>query len=184
MNPGPEHSPNPSQPQSNTSRFHLRPARPADAPAVIDLICALAEFEHLPPPDAAGQARLLEHGFGPKPRFETWVAEVPGQPNPVGYAIIFETYSTFEARPTIYIEDIFVLPQFRGLGIGTGFLKQCLSLAQERDCGRMEWTCLDWNRRAQCVYESLGAKPMKEWILYRLTRDNIQATRANFQQTE
>jgi GNAT superfamily N-acetyltransferase len=158
-----------------SAAFQLRPATAVDGPAVIGLITALADFEKLPPPDEAGRARLLEHGFGPKPRFETWLATVPDSAAPVGYVLVFETYSTFEARPSLYIEDLFVLPAYRKLGIGTALLELCRRLARERGCGRMEWTCLDWNKRAQCVYESLGATPMKEWILYRLTRDKLAA---------
>lgn len=159
--------------------FHLRPAVPSDGPALVRLIIALADFEKLTPPDEAGCARLLEHGFGPKPRFETWLAIVPESDEPVGYALFFETYSTFEARPSLYLEDMFVQPKYRRLGIGTAFLNQCMRLAYERGCGRMEWTCLDWNRRAQCVYETLGAQPMKEWILYRLTRDKLASRAVN-----
>jgi GNAT superfamily N-acetyltransferase len=144
---------------------------------VVKLIVALAEFEKLPPPDEAARARLLAHGFGPQPRFETWIAQVPGREEPVGYALFFETYSTFEARPSLYLEDVFVLSEYRGLGVGTALLRQCVGLAQDRGCGRMEWTCLDWNRRAQRMYEGLGARCLKEWFLYRLTRDNMGAYR-------
>jgi GNAT superfamily N-acetyltransferase len=115
----------------------------------------------------------LADGFGPKPRFETWIAQVTGREEPVGYALFFETYSTFEARPSLYLEDVFVLPKYRGLGVGTALLRQCVRLALERGCGRMEWTCLDWNRRAQRMYEGLGALWMKEWFLYRLTREKM-----------
>lgn len=153
----------------------LRRAERPDAEALIGLITALADFEHLPPPDEEAQARLIEHGFGERPRFEAWLAEWEGAPGPVGYAFLFETYSTFLARPTLYLEDLFVLPDFQGRGVGTALLRHCVQLAQERGCGRMEWTCLDWNTKAQAVYEKLGAKHMKEWYLYRLTRDDMSA---------
>jgi GNAT superfamily N-acetyltransferase len=153
--------------------FTLRRAVAADGPGLIHLIIALAQFERLTPPDEAAQARLLEHGFGDRPRFETWLAFVPESRDPVAYAMIFETYSSFLARPPLYLEDIFVLPEFRGRGIGGALLKHCITLAHERDCGRVEWTCLDWNTKAQCVYEGLGARRMSEWYLYRLTRDRI-----------
>ncbi|MEI6234658.1 MAG: GNAT family N-acetyltransferase [Planctomycetota bacterium] len=150
--------------------FSFRRATLDDAPVLIRLICALADFENLTPPDAAAQARLTADGFGPKPRFEAWLATVPDRAEPVGYAMLFETYSSFLAKPTLYLEDIFVLPDFRGRGIGGAFLQHCIALANERDCGRMEWTCLDWNTKAQDVYEcKLGAKRMSEWYLYRLT---------------
>ena len=155
--------------------FTLRRAERADAAALLRLICALAEFEKLDPPDAEAQQRLMEDAFGDHPRIEPWLAFADAPAGPVGYAIILETYSSFLARPTLYLEDVFVLPEFRGRGIGTAFLWHCVSLAHERGCGRMEWTCLDWNTRAQTVYEQkLGAQRMSEWFLYRLTRPAME----------
>lgn len=151
----------------------LRRATRADAPGLLRLIAALAEFEKLTPPDAAAQRRLIEDGFGERPRFESWLAFWRNEPQPVGYTILFETYSSFLARPTLYLEDIFVLPESRGRGIGSALLDQCIQLAQERGCGRMEWTCLDWNTKAQCAYEKLGARRLSEWFIYRLDRANI-----------
>ena len=89
--------------------------------------------------------------------------------SPIGYAFIFETYSTFLALPTLYLEDLFVLPDYRRQGVGGALLKFLIGLAQERGCGRMEWTCLAWNTNAQAVYEKLGAQAMDEWLMYRLT---------------
>ena len=155
--------------------FTLRRAERADAAALLRLICALAEFEKLDPPDAEAQQRLMEDAFGDHPRIEPWLAFADAPAGPVGYAIILETYSSFLARPTLYLEDVFVLPEFRGRGFGTAFLRHCVSLAHERGCGRMEWTCLDWNTRAQTVYEQkLGAQRMSEWFLYRLTRPAME----------
>lgn len=155
--------------------FTLRRAERRDAADLLRLICALAEFEKLDPPDADAQQRLTEDAFGEHPRFESWLAFADANKEPVGYAIILETYSSFLARPTLYLEDIFVLPEFRGRGIGTAFLRHCISLAHERGCGRMEWTCLGWNTRAQTVYEQkLGAQRMSEWLLYRLTRPAME----------
>ena len=151
----------------------LRRAERKDAEALIALITALAEFEHLPPPDKAAQARLVEHGFGEQPKFEAWLAEWEGAPGPIGYAFLFESYSTFLARPTLYLEDLFVLPDYQRRGVGRALLRHCVQLAHERGCGRMEWTCLDWNTKAQAVYEKLGAKHLREWYLYRLTRDDM-----------
>lgn len=156
------------------ANFTLRRAAREDGPGLIALIIALARFENLSPPDAEAQQRLLEHGFGERPRFETWLGFVPESPGPVAYAMIFETYSSFLARPTLYLEDIFVLPEHRGRGIGSALLRRCIDLAHERNCGRVEWTCLDWNTRAQCVYENLGARRMSEWYLYRLTRERME----------
>ena len=154
--------------------FTVRRAERADADVLIGLITALAEFEHLPPPDEAARARLVAHGFGDHPKFEAYLAEVPDAPAPVGYAFVFETYSTFLARPTLYLEDLFVLPEHRRRGIGKALLRFCIALAHERGCGRMEWTCLDWNVNAQQVYEGLGAKRMAEWYLYRMTREAME----------
>lgn len=153
------------------SHTTLRRAGRADAEAVIGLIVALAEFENLPPPDAGARARLVEHGFGDDPRFEVVLAEVAGAPAPVGYALLLQTYSTFLAQPSLYLEDVFVLPEYRKRGIGTALLRHGVRLAFERGCGRMEWTCLDWNTNAQAMYEHMGARRMREWYLYRMTRD-------------
>jgi GNAT superfamily N-acetyltransferase len=158
-----------------TASFALRRATRADATGLVRLIRGLAAYEKLPPPDAEAEARLVEHGFGEHPRFETWLAFGPGAPEPVAYAIFFETYSTFLARPSLYLEDLFVSPEYRGQGIGSALLRQCVALAHERGCGRVEWTCLDWNSSAQAVYETrVGAKKMAEWLLYRLTRPEME----------
>ena len=154
--------------------FHLRAATPADAEGFIRLIVGLAEFEKLDPPDALAQARLLEDAVGEKPRFEAWLAFVDGEAEPVGYAIFLETYSSFLALPSIYIEDVFVLEAWRKRGIGGALLKKAVELAHERGCGRVEWTALDWNVNARQVYEQrLGAKHMNEWCLYRMTREEM-----------
>lgn len=155
--------------------FHFRRAERTDAAALLRLICALAAFEKLDPPDAEAQRRLTDDAFGEKPRFESWLAFVDGHREPVGYAILVETYSSFLARPTLYLEDVFVLAEFRGRGIGSAFLRMCVTLAHDRGCGRMEWTCLDWNTKAQSCYEmKLGAERMSDWFLYRLTRPAMQ----------
>lgn len=163
------------QKTGNVAEARIRRAERADAPALLALIVALAEFEKLPPPDAAAQSRLIAHGFGAAPKYEAYLAEVAGLPGPVGYAFVFETYSTFLARPTLYLEDLFVLPEHRGRGIGGRLLRHCVELAQARGCGRMEWSCLDWNTSAQAVYEKMGAQRMSDWYLYRLTRDAMEA---------
>jgi len=160
----------------NSTSFAIRRAEAADAPTLLRLVCALADFEKLTPPDGEAQARLVADGFGPKPRFESWLAFVPERAEPVGYAILFETYSSFLARPTLYLEDVFVLDEFRGRGIGSAFLRMCVEMAESRGCGRMEWTCLDWNTKAQDVYEcKVGAQRMSEWFLYRLTAPGMRA---------
>jgi GNAT superfamily N-acetyltransferase len=162
-----------SSPDGNS--ILLRRATQSDAPALLRLIVALAEYEKLTPPDAEAQSRLIRDGFGRHPRFEAWLAYWWEVPEPVGYAVFFETYSTFAAAPTLYLEDVFVLPDFRGRGIGSALLRACIGVADERGCARMEWTCLDWNTGAQKTYERLGAQRLSEWILYRLDRwPNVQ----------
>lgn len=156
----------------------IRRAEAADAPVLIALITALADFEHLPPPDPEAIDRFTEHGFGANPKYEAWLAIVTENDDPkstlaVGYALFFETYSTFLLRPSLYLEDLFVLPDYRGRGIGKALLNHCIGLARERECGRMEWACLDWNTKAQAVYEGMGAKKMQEWLLYRLVREDF-----------
>jgi GNAT superfamily N-acetyltransferase len=151
-----------------------RRATRADAEGLLDLITALANFEKLVPPDAEGRKRLIEHGFGEPPKFESWLGFWNSVQKPVGYAVLFEAYSTFRANPTLYLEDLFVLPEYRKRGIGSAFLRQCVQMAYERGCGRMEWTCLDWNTKAQAVYERLGARRLSEWYLYRLDREGME----------
>lgn len=149
--------------------FEIRRASLQDADSLLELVKALADFEKLAPPDDEACRRLLAHGFGERPRFEAWLVWPAGAAKPVGYAIFFETYSTFLARPTLYIEDLFVRPEERGRGYGSALLAKAKELAEERGCGRIEWTCLDWNTRAQAVYEGMGARRLTEWYLYRLS---------------
>lgn len=160
---------------STAAKIQLRRATRSDAAALIRLVIALAQFEKLPPPDAAAQQRLIEHGFGQQPRFEAWLAFYAKTVDPVGYAIVFETYSSFEANPSLYLEDIFVLPQFRRRGIGSALLQACVQTAHDRGCARMEWTCLDWNKTAQLKYDNMGARRLSEWILYRLDRPGMES---------
>jgi len=154
--------------------FRVRRATRADASGLLELIVALAEFEKIPAPTQAEQQRLIEHGFGDRPRFEAWLAFWADVPKPVAYAVLFETYSTFRASSTLYLEDVFVSPAYRRRGIGSALLRHCIHLAHERGCERMEWTCLDWNKKAQAVYERIGACHLSEWYLYRLTRDGME----------
>ncbi len=145
----------------------IRRAQPADAPKLLELICALADYEKLLRPDQASQERLVAHGFGPSPKFETFLAFDEDQA--VGYTISFETYSTFLALPTFYLEDLFVLPDYRKKGAGLALFENCKAEASHRGCGRMEWVVLDWNTNAIAFYERLGAKRLNEWFSYRLT---------------
>lgn len=154
----------------------LRPLTQDHTEAFCRLVVALAEFEKLPPPDAAAQARLVEAALGPRPRIEVWLAFANAAASePCGYAIFMETYSSFLALPTLYIEDVFVLPEWRGRGVGGTLLGKAVSLAHERGCGRVEWTALDWNVNAQRVYEQrMGARRMSECYLYRMTREDME----------
>jgi GNAT superfamily N-acetyltransferase len=154
----------------------VRRASRDDADTLLELIQALAEYERLDPPGPDARARLIEHGFGPCPKFDAYLAEWKSAP--VGYAITFEAYSTFLAQPTLYIEDLFVRPEFRRQGIGTALLRFLAAEAVERGCGRMEWTVLDWNEMAQSVYRRIGAQQLVEWRLCRLSGDALRQVAA------
>jgi GNAT superfamily N-acetyltransferase len=149
----------------------IRPATPADVPTVARLIRALAEYEKLTHTLVLDEARLRDHLFGPRPYVEVLIAEDAG--TAVGYALFFPTYSTFLTRPGIYLEDVFVLPEHRGRGHGKAFLATLAKLAVERGCGRLEWSVLNWNEPSIGFYKSLGAVPMDEWSVYRLTGDAL-----------
>jgi GNAT superfamily N-acetyltransferase len=151
----------------------IRQARKEDVETLLGLIDALADYEKLPRPDPAARERMASHGFGPAPKFEVFLAEVDGKA--VGYTISFETYSSFLARPTFYLENLFVLLEYRKMRAGLALFKNCVRLARQRECGRMEWQVLDWNENAIRFYERLGAKQLKEWLPYRLTLDDLAA---------
>lgn len=144
----------------------VRLATPADGPAYVRLVNALATFEKLPPPDAAAVARLLEDAFGPRPRYELWVAEDAGEV--LAYAVTFTTYSTFRGKPTLFLEDLFVDPAARRRGVARAVLARLRAEAEARGCGRFEWFVLDWNVDAQALYQSVGARPLPEWQLWRV----------------
>jgi GNAT superfamily N-acetyltransferase len=149
----------------------IRPATPADTPTIVSLIRALADYENLAHEVELDEARLREHLFGPRPYAEVLMAEVDGRS--VGFALFFHNYSTFLGRPGIYLEDLFVLPEYRGHGLGKALLAGLAKLAVERECGRLEWAVLDWNEPSIRFYESLGAVAKKEWIIYRTTGESL-----------
>jgi GNAT superfamily N-acetyltransferase len=151
----------------------IRTATPSDGAAFITLVRELAAFASLPAPDDAAAARLIEHAFGRRPRFELCVVELAGEL--VAYAVFFETYSTFVARPSLYLEDLFVRTEARGRGLGKRLLVHLAGLALERGCGRFEWSVLDWNEDAQRFYRGLGARILQEWQLCRLDADALAA---------
>jgi len=164
------------RPHTSAASFYLRLAGRPDADAFLSLVSALAAFEKLEPPDAAAQARLMESAFGEKPRIEVWLALADGCREAVGYAIFLETFSSFLARPTLYIEDIFVREPYRRRGIGGALMRKAVELADARGCGRVEWMALDWNTNARRVYEEkVGAKRLGDWLVYRMTRPEIEA---------
>lgn len=132
------------------------------------LIDALADYERLPRPEPAAAERLRADVFGPRPRFEAALA-LDDNGRAVGYAIWFETYSSFLAKPTIYLEDLFVLEAERRSGAGGLLFDHVRELGARRGCGRMEWQVLEWNRLARDFYHRRGARWMKDWLLYRLT---------------
>ena len=150
----------------------IRPATPADVPAVARLIRDLAEYERLSHAVVFDEAQLREHLFGPRPFAEVLLAEDGGAV--VGFALFFHNYSTFVGKPGVYLEDLFVKPEARGKGYGKALLLALARLAVERGCGRVEWSVLNWNEPSIRFYESLGAKPMDEWTVYRLDGEALK----------
>ena len=149
------------------ARLAIRRGGPRDLPVILTLIRGLAEYERLAHQVEATPARLKRHGFGRRPYFETLICRRGRRP--VGFALFFFTYSTFLARPSLYLEDLFVLPEERGKGAGKALLRALARIAVARGCGRMEWAVLDWNTPSIRFYKRLGAKLRKEWVLTRLT---------------
>jgi GNAT superfamily N-acetyltransferase len=147
-------------------------ATPADVPTILQLIGELAEFERLLHEVVATEADVHDALFGARPVAEAVVARAAGEV--AGFALFFHNYSTFRGRPGIYLEDLYVRPQYRGRGYGGALLKHLAGLAVQRRCARMEWAVLDWNERAIAFYESLGAKPVDGWTVYRLTGEALQ----------
>ena len=146
---------------------HITPARVADLPLILELITELAEYENLRHQVVATEAALQHALFGARPAAEALIAHVDGQT--AGFALFFHNFSTFLGTHGLYLEDLFVRPAFRGLGVGKSLLKHLAKLALERDCGRFEWSVLDWNRPARDFYELLGAEANSSWVPYRLT---------------
>lgn len=158
----------------------VRRAQHEDVPALLRLIEALADYEKLDPPDADAKERLQRDGWPEgtdMPRFSAWLAESYNEEThtkqAVGYAITFFTYSSFLARPTLYIEDIFVLPDFRRQSVGSVLMEKLIQEGKETKCGRIEWVVLDWNTGAQQFYQRLGASHLADWQCYRLRLDNV-----------
>ena len=149
------------------SALSIRRATTRDAATIVRLIRGLAAYERLAHQVEATAARIRGHGFGRRRYFETLICRRGRAP--IGFALYFFTYSTVLARPTLYLEDLFVLPAERGNGAGQALLRELSRIAVRRGCGRMEWAVLDWNTPSIRFYEKLGARLRKEWILTRLT---------------
>jgi GNAT superfamily N-acetyltransferase len=151
----------------------IRPAEASDVPVIAELIRGLARFEKLEGEVTMTEERLAENLFGRHRYAETLIAEEAGEA--VGFALFFHSFSTFLALPGIHLEDLFVVPEHRGRGIGRALLKELARVALERGCGRLEWSVLNWNRDAISFYERLGAKPLSDWTVYRLTGEALTA---------
>jgi GNAT superfamily N-acetyltransferase len=149
----------------------IRPAEAADVPLILSLVRELAEYERQPHAVCATEADLLRDGFGPRPHFYCIIAEWEGQP--AGFALYFYNYSTWEGRPGIYLEDLYVRPAFRKRGIGRSLFVWLARLAVKENLGRIVWQVLDWNQSAIDFYQSLGAAPASGWTAMRLSRAAI-----------
>jgi GNAT superfamily N-acetyltransferase len=153
------------------SGLTIRPATVTDVPTILELIRELATYERAPDEVTATEGQLVDVLFGKKPDAEVLLAfEDEG---PVGFAVYFYNFSTWLGRAGLYLEDLFVRPEHRGKGYGRALLVELAKIARARGCGRMEWAVLDWNEPAIEFYRKLGAKPMDEWTVFRLTRDGI-----------
>ncbi len=153
--------------------LRIRPGELADVPTIAELIRGLARYEKLEHEVVMTEEKLTDSLFGDHRYAETLIAE--DEDEPVGFALFLHNYSTFLAQPGIYLEDLFVVPEHRGRGIGRALLERLAQVAVDRGCGRLEWAVLDWNRDAIGFYERLGAKPNSEWTVYRLTGEPLHA---------
>lgn len=157
---------------NNTSHSNLiiRNADVEDVPLLLNFVKGIAEFEHLSHMVSATEESLTKAFFGDRPYAEALIAELDAEP--VGFVVFFHNFSTFVGKPGLYLEDLYVLPEHRGKGIGAALFKKCIQIARERDCGRMEWSALQWNP-ARKFYESFGAQLLDDWVIYRLDEKMI-----------
>ena len=154
------------------SDIRIGPATAGDVPAILAFVRALADYEKLAHAVVATEDTIRETLFGPRPSAAVTMARLEGVP--AGFAVWFHNYSTFLGRPGLYLEDLFVLPEYRGRGVGRALLTHLARVAVDQGCGRMEWSVLDWNEPAIGFYKSLGATPMEEWTTFRLTGDALR----------
>ena len=155
----------------DATKITITPATPEDVPALFQLVTALADYEKLTHEVIGTPEQLAQHLFGDRPYAEAILARVESKP--VGFALFFHNFSTFLMKPGIYLEDLFVMPDYRGYGIGKALLRALGQLAVERDCGRLEWMVLDWNEPAIAFYKRMGAEIKVEWELCRVTGDAL-----------
>jgi len=153
-------------------QFRIQPAREDDLPLILRFIKELAAYEKLAPEVVATEGGLRQALFGPSPAAEVVIAYADDEP--AGFAVFFQSFSTFLGQPGLYLEDLFVLPAWRGRGLGRRLLTHLAKVAVDRGYGRMEWSVLDWNELALGVYRRIGARPMDEWTVHRLTGDSLQ----------
>ncbi len=154
--------------------MRLRPAGESDIETIIELIHALADYEREPEAVVLDRNELRRHLFGPRPYAEVVLAETDDGES-AGFALFFHNFSTWEGKPGIWLEDLFVRPEVRGHGYGRALLAELARLAVERGCARLEWSVLDWNEPSIAFYRALGANPMDEWTTYRMTGEALRA---------
>jgi GNAT superfamily N-acetyltransferase len=156
--------------------LHIRAAEAADSDLIFRFIVDLAEYEKLAHEVKTSPEGLAARLFGPRPYAEVALAELDGAP--VGFALFFHNFSTFEGKPGLYLEDLYVRPEARGTGAGKALLAHLAALAVERDCARLEWSVLDWNAPSIAFYEAMGARAMDEWTVYRVDGGALTALAA------
>lgn len=156
--------------KTESNGFTIRFALQEDVPLILQFIKELADYENMLDEVVATEELLREWIFE-KQKAEVFIGELDGEP--VGFALFFHNFSTFLGRSGIYLEDLYIQPSMRGKGLGKIMLKQLAKLAVERRCGRLEWWCLDWNSPSIAFYLSLGAEPMKDWTVYRISGDTL-----------
>ena len=156
--------------------LNIRPAKEHDVPQILTFIRELALYEREPDAVLANEADLLRDGFGPNPRFQSIIAESDGVP--AGFALYFTSYSTWRGHHGLYLEDLFVLPVFRGQGIGKALLSRVAAIAVAEGCPRLEWSVLDWNQPSIDFYHRIGAVMKSEWLGMRLTGEALEALAA------
>jgi len=151
--------------------IEIRKAEQHDIPVILEFIESLAEYERLRDACVATEEKLAQTLFGNSPAAEVIIARLDGEP--MGFALFFHNYSTFLAQRGVYLEDLFVKPEARGKGVGFALLSALARIALERDCGRLEWAVLDWNQLAIDFYKRIGAKPLDDWTVFRMTGDAL-----------